>query len=139
MGAGHKRFYELLDEMGELHSRKNQDYADSESDPLRNFREAEGLGISAFQGTLVRISDKWIRIRNLASRDRGPAVVDESIRDTLLDLANYALIALILHEEQEDVEAERKIEELPLSWDQAQPVHDAETCEWCRGGMVYEG
>ncbi len=101
--AGHPRYYALLEKAAEIHAAKNSDYADSQSDPLKNFRECERFGVPAFEGTLVRLTDKFMRICNLhakAKRGESPAVADEAITDTLLDLANYALIALVLYEEQ---------------------------------------
>ena len=99
---GHPRFYELLRAMERIHDAKNSDYADSASDPLRNFRACEAAGISAFDGCLARISDKYMRVMNLAKKEREgreQGVKSEAITDTLLDLANYSLIALILYEE----------------------------------------
>lgn len=69
---------------------KNADYADV-TDPFRNFRAAESFGITIEQGILVRMSDKMSRIGNLLSKETH-AVKDESIEDTLQDLANYAAI-----------------------------------------------
>lgn len=99
---GSPRFYELLREMERIHDAKNSDYADSASDPLRNFRACEAAGISAFDGCLTRLSDKYMRVMNLAKKEREGrerGVKNEAITDTLLDMANYALIALILYEE----------------------------------------
>lgn len=46
---------------------------------------------------LTRMYDKIGRLENLIVRRNGeqPAVIDESIDDTLFDLANYAIIALL--------------------------------------------
>jgi hypothetical protein len=104
---GHPRFYELLDEMRKTHDSKNSDYADSSVDPLRNFRACEDAGIPAFEGCITRLSDKYMRVMNLARKEREGrevGVKSEAITDTLLDLANYALIALILYEEAHDGE-----------------------------------
>jgi hypothetical protein len=95
---GHPRFYKLLEELADLHERKNQNYATSE-DPLKNLRECEGLGIEPFKGTLVRLCDKWCRIKNLAGGV--PDLVGESIIDTLRNMAIYALLAIILWEERQ--------------------------------------
>lgn len=94
---GHPKFYQLLNELADLHERKNQNYATQE-DPLSNLRECEGLGIDAFKGTLVRLCDKWCRIKNLAKGV--PDLVGESIVDTLRDMAIYSLLAIILWEEK---------------------------------------
>jgi len=93
---GHPRFYELLDEIADLHSRKNHDYA--HSDPLSNLRVSEQFGIPGWKGVLVRLADKWQRIVNFARRG-SLEVKDESVIDTLKDLAIYALLDIILFEE----------------------------------------
>lgn len=94
------RFYELLNEMHDIYERKNSGYVGQDSlDQFANFRMAENLGISAFKGCLVRMSDKFVRICNL-TRDETNNKVNESITDTLMDLAVYSLIAICLFEEK---------------------------------------
>lgn len=85
--------------MAEIHSKKNQDYANSKIDPFRNFRMSEQIGIPAWKGSLIRMGDKFIRINNLALKGKN-AVKDETIVDTLIDLANYSIITAILYEEK---------------------------------------
>jgi hypothetical protein len=96
---GHPTFYKLLDEMAELHSRKNHDYAGTK-DPLRNLKSAERLGIDPFLAVLVRLQDKWSRLESLAQTD--PLVKGESIEDTLMDNAVYSLLAIILLREKKE-------------------------------------
>jgi hypothetical protein len=96
---GHPRFYELVDEISELHSRKNHDYA-GKGDSLANFKECKRIGISAFQGCIIRMMDKYMRIGNFMQAGE-MKVKDESVKDTLRDLAVYSLIAIILWEENE--------------------------------------
>jgi len=96
------RVTELLDELKALHDTKNSDYADSKTDPFRNFRTSETIGIPAWKGALVRMMDKWMRIENLVNKENrgeGPAVVNESLIDTLKDNAVYSLIVIALYEE----------------------------------------
>lgn len=93
-----ERYLQLLDEMKELHIRKNAGYAGDSPDPWANFRLSEAIGISPFKGILVRMSDKWIRITNLVKNPNNEKV-GESIKDTLFDLAAYALIAIAVLEE----------------------------------------
>lgn len=93
---GDPRFYQLLDEIAELHSRKNHDYAKTE-EPLSNFNRSKALGIEPWRGVLIRMSDKWSRLEQLAS---GKTPKNESMRDTLIDLAVYALIDVLLLEDQ---------------------------------------
>jgi len=94
---GHPRFHELLEEIRELHNRKNADYSE-ENNPLSNFYECERFNVPAWKGCLVRISDKTSRIFRLAAKGKAE-VKDESIIDTLKDLAVYSLICIILYEQ----------------------------------------
>lgn len=45
-------------------------------------------------GAVVRMSDKFARLRNLYVEGAGGDVRDESVEDTLMDIANYAVIIL---------------------------------------------
>lgn len=92
----HPRFVELLDKMKEIHYAKDHDYAGDV--PFSNFRKSESFGVSAWKGAMVRMSDKWSRLCTLSTKDA--MVKDERFEDTLLDLANYALIIYILREEE---------------------------------------
>lgn len=99
-----QRFLQLLEEAAELHRRKNAGYAGKDNpDPWANFRLAENFGVSAFQGCMVRLSDKFIRVGNL-TKDSSNDMVGESIIDTLRDLAAYSYIAICLYEEQQEKE-----------------------------------
>lgn len=96
-----KAYLKLLKDMEDLHIRKNAGYSGAENpDAWANFRMAEQFGVSAFQGCLVRMSDKYIRVTNLVKNPANEQV-GESIKDTLKDLAAYALIAICLLEETE--------------------------------------
>ena len=77
-------FQEILDKMSEIHSKKNADYGDSFGDTYNKY---------GFVSALVRLSDKLNRLNSLY-RSGNIQVKDESIGDTLLDLANYAVMAL---------------------------------------------
>lgn len=88
-----KEFRAITDEMVALTTRKNADYADA-SDAFQNFRLIERLGAATTeQGFVVRMSDKLQRIGNLISRPN--QVKDETIEDTLKDLAIYSILFLI--------------------------------------------
>ena len=100
MNKQSERFYELLEDMKATHIAKRHDYA-SVKDVFANFRTCEMAGISAWKGVCVRIGDKFSRIMGFARKEK-LEVKDESIKDTLVDLANYALIAYILYEEEEN-------------------------------------
>ena len=70
---------------------KNKDYG-GDIDALNNFRLSEHVGIPMTQAILVRMSDKLARIGTLLQKEA--QVKDESIEDTLKDLANYSVILL---------------------------------------------
>ncbi len=93
---GHPQFYKLLQEMGELHSRKNHDY--SGDDPLSNLKSSVEIGIPAWKGILIRLMDKWARLKTFAKKET-LEVKDESIKDTLMDSAVYSLLCIIIYEE----------------------------------------
>lgn len=96
---GHPRFYELLQEMADLHSRKNHDYAGG--DPLSNLRAPEEIGIPAAKGIIVRLMDKWGRLKTFF-RGETYRVKEESVKDTLMDNAVYSLLCIIVLEETEE-------------------------------------
>lgn len=92
-------FLELLEELRTLHLSKSQDYG-SESDPLANIRQgAEFVGIEPWRGCMVRVADKVQRLRTYCRTGR---LVHEGVRDTLLDLAAYSLLAIVLFDEGRD-------------------------------------
>ena len=113
--GGHPRFYKLLEEIAELHNRKNSDYAENEN-PLSNLRACEKLilvcphckgsfKLPAWVGVIVRLMDKWDRIIQLVPKimsGEGPAVQNEAIQDTLRDNSVYSLLDIILLDEEYD-------------------------------------
>ncbi|GAG59813.1 unnamed protein product [marine sediment metagenome] len=96
---GHPDFYKLLEQMANLHSRKNHDYAGT-SDPLKNLRACERLNLEPFLGVMVRLQDKWSRLEEFVKSGQ-LMVKDESVLDTLMDNAVYSLLGIILYKEQQ--------------------------------------
>jgi nitrogen regulatory protein PII-like uncharacterized protein len=96
-----QKYIDLLDKMRGLHVRKNAGYAGKSPDAWANFRMSESFGVSPFLGCLVRMSDKYIRVTNLV-KDSSLDQVGENVKDTLFDLAAYALIAICIMEEDEN-------------------------------------
>lgn len=90
-------YFDLLDRMKALHASKSRDYG-SETDPLANIRNgALFVGIEPWKGAMVRLSDKVTR---LATFNRTGSLHHEGVEDNLLDLASYALLALLLYREE---------------------------------------
>lgn len=94
------RLEQIYAENVAISARKNADYANT-SDPFQNFRVCEALGIPAEVGLIVRMSDKLTRAANLIQPGREAKVVDESVKDTLKDLANYAVILCMYIEQKQ--------------------------------------
>ena len=71
--------------MNALYERKNHDYGNSFSETYRK------LGVIS---ATTRMLDKMNRIVSLVTKDKHE-VNDESLRDTLIDLANYAVMTIM--------------------------------------------
>ena len=74
----------ICEELNALYARKNADYGDSFG---KSFTEY-GLTMAC-----IRLEDKLNRIKALRNKDA--QVADESITDTLMDLANYSIMTLV--------------------------------------------
>jgi hypothetical protein len=79
-----ERMYELATSIADTYARKNADYGDSFHTSVQKY------GLIA---ALTRMSDKWNRLENLMLHGNGQ--VNESITDTLIDLAAYALMTVM--------------------------------------------
>lgn len=79
----HKR---ICYELNAIYDRKNRDYGDSFSMSYKDY----GLIVAA-----IRIGDKYNRLHSLVSRASSPMVSGETVRDTLLGLANYAIMTVM--------------------------------------------
>ena len=92
----HDGFTAILAEIKAMHDKKSQDYG-RPADPYANVRASQDFGIPAWVGTLVRANDK---MRRLQSAAQGSTMANESIEDSLLDLAVYVIIALDLYRKE---------------------------------------
>lgn len=90
-----EEFHALLKEMGDMHDRKQADYGRSD-DPFANVRASSDFGVEAWIGCMIRANDKMRRIQTAA---QGSELKNEGVEDSLLDLAVYAIIGLILYRE----------------------------------------
>ena len=80
----------ICEQLNSIYVDKNSDYGDSFGDTFNK------LGMVS---AVTRITDKTNRLQSLCVNQQ--KVKDESIKDTLMDLANYAIMTLI---EMESVE-----------------------------------
>lgn len=75
-------FSSIVEQMKEIYSRKNSDYGNSFEQSL----DEEGLAAAR-----IRLGDKWNRFKTL-SKGKEIKVTNESLQDTLIDMANYCIM-----------------------------------------------
>lgn len=78
-------FQKITEKMHQIYLKKNKDYGSSFD------RQYDKYGMTS---VLIRLSDKLNRLEQI-TKSGTVEVKDESVDDTLLDLANYAILALI--------------------------------------------
>ncbi|MER1998396.1 MAG: nucleotide modification associated domain-containing protein [Lysinibacillus sp.] len=90
MRINQQTIQEQADELATLLIRKNADYGGSFEEQYNEY------GLTS---VLIRLDDKMKRLKHLQKHE---ALVNESIKDTLQDIAGYALLASILVEGDEN-------------------------------------
>ena len=107
---GHPRVHELLAELGTLHANKNHDYAAGAAQgPLGNFTRVSRLLREYPQGDvwtsptgialiyMLKQLDAALIMLSTAKTSR----VGEGLHERLKDIAAYAILTMVLHEEGE--------------------------------------
>ena len=89
-------FHAVLAEIAELHDAKQHDYG-RDADPFATIRASEEFDIPAWLGAVMRGNDKMSRLKTFAQKG---TLKNESVEDSLKDLAVYALMALVLFREK---------------------------------------
>lgn len=80
---------DICKNLNDLYQRKNADYGDSFGKSYKEY----GMTMAC-----IRLEDKLNRLKSLCKQE---AQVDESMEDTLMDLANYSIMTLIERMEDE--------------------------------------
>ena len=80
-----KDFDSIAKDICDLHRKKNSDYGDAAYESYKEF------GITSY---VIRLGDKYRRLQSLTSPGKEQQVKSESIQDTLMDLAAYAIMAI---------------------------------------------
>ena len=86
-----KEFAKIAQDCVELYAKKNADYGNSFDDNMDKFGEIVGT---------IRIGDKYSRLEKLTKPGNEANVKNESIDDTLIDLACYAIMMLSYRKRQ---------------------------------------
>ena len=84
-------FEEITKKMLDTYIKKNHDYGNSFGKSMDEF------GIAS---AIIRMNDKLERLKTLSKKES--MVKDESVQDTLLDLANYAIMTVMYLKKHED-------------------------------------
>ena len=79
------KFSDILLEMRETYEKKNADYGNSFGDTIREF---------GFIPAVARINDKVNRMKNIVKGQK-MNIENESLRDALLDTANYCILTIM--------------------------------------------
>jgi len=75
---------DICKKLNDLYQRKNADYGDSFGKSYQEY----GMTMAC-----IRLEDKLNRLKSLCKKEA--QVKDESLEDTLMDLANYAIMTLV--------------------------------------------
>ena len=110
MLSGHPRFYEILEELRDLHSRKNYDYANG-GRPTGNFDRVSGI-LSRYPGFDVGTPCGVALVYMLKQLDAAMWLLSqgheskngEDVGTRLRDVACYAILAELMFEERYDTE-----------------------------------
>lgn len=89
-----EKHMEICKELNNIYIKKNHDYGDS----FHATYLEEGMAMPR-----IRQSDKLNRFKSLTKNSDAAMVNDESVRDTLMDLANYALMTVLELDEEAKV------------------------------------
>lgn len=91
--ANAELFKKITEKMYEVYKAKNADYGDSFNITRNEYPNA----------ILIRLQDKFLRLKQLYRNNFKANVQNESVKDTLMDMANYCILELIAITEQENI------------------------------------
>lgn len=88
-----QKYMDVINKLKETFLKKNHDYGSSVK---KNYDKFEAYGKNeGLKYVFGRIAEKHDRLENLIYGDHTNQVTDESVEDTLLDMANYAILAAV--------------------------------------------
>ena len=91
--ANAELFKKITEKMYEVYKAKNADYGDSFNITRNEYPNA----------ILIRLQDKFLRLKQLYRNNFKANVQNESAKNTLMDMANYCILELIAITEQENI------------------------------------
>ena len=88
-----QKYMEVIEILKKTFLQKNHDYGSS---VRKNYNKFEAYGKNeGLKYVFGRIAEKYDRLENLIYGKDSNQVIDESIEDSLLDMANYAILAAV--------------------------------------------
>lgn len=93
-------YEEVMQKLHDVYVRKNSDYGDSFSKSLNKYGEVAAM---------VRIEDKKNRLDSLFGKENSRMVVNESLDDTIEDIANYFIMWRAWRERQKTLETKESM------------------------------
>lgn len=88
-----QKYMDVINKLKETFLKKNHDYGSSVK---KNYDKFEAYGKNeGLKYVFGRIAEKHDRLENLIYGAHTNQVADESVEDTLLDMANYAILAAV--------------------------------------------
>lgn len=85
MESENSKFANVLSEMFNTYKKKNADYGNSFSETIQEF---------GYIPAVARINDKLKRVKNMVKGNK-MNIKDESLRDNLMDIANYCVLTIV--------------------------------------------
>lgn len=87
-----RKHFDICKQLGNIYAAKNHDYGDSFH---KTFKEFGRVALA------IRLQDKCSRLTSLCCKEK-QMVKDESVIDTLLDIANYAILGIMELEDEDN-------------------------------------
>lgn len=91
---GVTEYLSVIKGLEDVARRKGHDYGGANF--LGALLSSEKLGVKPSLGSLLRADQKWNRVCTLISQGEQTAKVDESVDETISDMANYLIYVLVL-------------------------------------------
>ena len=85
MESDNYSFGRVLSEMMDIYKKKNADYGNSFIETIQEF---------GYIPAVARINDKLKRVKNMV-KGKNMNITDESLRDNLMDIANYCVLTIM--------------------------------------------
>lgn len=99
------RVDEVAENISSIVKKKNKDYGNSYEKMINRYGEV---------ALLIRFQDKLGRLDSLVLKGQDQKVADESIEDTLMDIAGYAILELVRRKQSDDIDemVKKEVEQL---------------------------